>query len=157
MKKLHLAFLPLVFLAAQFSYAETIANQGISASVDSFNGGQVATLHYQPVEENVSAISFHLEYPKGLKVNTTDCLVDLPEGFFGGCRAVEGQVRVIIYSPSNEIMPATIIGNVIFESGKRQSRAGLASEASARGGRAVMSESGNSGFRLVNIDLGKVN
>lgn len=158
MKKLHLASFALAFLAAPFVHAETIVNQGISASVDSFNGGQVATLHYEPTEKNVSAISFHLEYPKGLKVNTDNCLVDLPEGFFGGCRAVDGQVRVIIYSPSNEIMPAAIIGNVVFESGNRQSsKEGFASESLARD-RAVMSElGGDSGFRLVNIDLGKVN
>ena len=156
MKLTRLVLASLVILSFTLVHADDVSNDGISASIDSFNGGKVATLHYQPESNNVSSISFYLDYPKNFgNVDTANCLTDLPEGFFGACRAVEGQVRVIIYSPTNEILPATIIGNVVFD--KARSRENFGSEARSMKNAAESISLQEGSFQILNVDKGDVN
>ena len=156
MKIAKIALTAVVLACFGFVYANDVSNDGISASIDTFSGGKIATLHYQPESSNVSSVSFLLDYPKNLQqVDTTSCLADLPEGFFGACRAVDGQVRVIIYSPSNEILPATIIGNVVFNQEVSRNRYESSSTNSLKRADQTISVE-DSSFQITNVDKGEV-
>lgn len=121
------------------------SDQGVSVIVDAVDSGRVATLFYEPTDVQASALSFILKYPAGLQVDTTTCLQELPDGFQGGCRASNGELRVILYHPSNAPLPATLLGSVIFLGEK------------SSGGRRAAMASGREGqdFVLENVDIGE--
>ena len=136
-------------LAGPFS----ISDQGVVANVH--QDGPVATviLSYLPDELKASAVSFTLAYPSSLfQANTSDCLAELPAGFSGGCRATDGEVRVIVYSPTNEALPPGAFGSVTLSGlvTDRELRADRSRAQAARGSSSIQQSS----LKLGNVELG---
>lgn len=68
-------------------------------------------------------IQAKIALPKGVdasKVDLSGCLSDLPSSHKGNCVMLDGQVLVLVYSDSNEPLPAGVvsIGRVGFAGGK---------------------------------------
>jgi|SRR6056297_322471 len=125
--------------------AQEFSDQGVSVIFDTIQQGRVATMLYEPGGKDVSAISFIVKYPKGMTADTSACLADLPDGFNGGCRAVDGEVRVILYHPTNAALPATLLGSVIFSP-----------ERSAGNRRNLAASAGQGDFALEKVDVGEI-
>lgn len=55
-----------------------------------------------------SAFSFVIPLPAGVKADTSSCLAKLPKDFKGGCKFVDGEIRVIAFSEKLGTLPSGV-------------------------------------------------
>lgn len=85
------------------------------------SGNVIAGLDLQTTGE-ASAFQFAIELPEGASnVNTANCLKGLPSTHTGMCGSKNGRVAVVVYSASNDVLPAGMLslGEISFDAPKR--------------------------------------
>lgn len=157
----------LLIVGPLVSQAESISEKGVQ--IDPVQAGNSVNMlmSFEPENLKASALSFSVELPSLVSsVDTSACLSDLPEGFSGGCRYLNGMVKIIVYSPVNKPIGPVMLGTVSMTtndpgaSGSVQSRDGRRelqlSDRDRSGRRAILAEP-QGVFNIRDVDIGVPN
>ena len=161
MKTIQIIAASMLTLSAFSVGAETLTTpSGVTAEIIRTGDQAEILLSYEPDQAKASSLSFELMVPDQF-TGTDDslCLAELPVGISGGCRFVDGRLKVIIYNPQNEAIQPAIMGRVSL---LRVSEADFGSEGRRELGAPGRSRSSigadgmdsDQAFKLANVDLG---
>lgn len=97
--------------------AVAVADAGVELLVSSFKIGSGTDVAFDVVGEGATAMDFVISIPSAEKLNIglDGCVSGLPATHRGQCAVVGDEVKVVIYSPTNELLPAGEIGTIRFE------------------------------------------
>lgn len=152
----------LLTASASFAGAETLTSAGgVNAEVIHLGDRAEIVLSYEPDQAKASSLSFELMVPSQF-VGTDDshCLSELPDGISGGCRFVDGRLKVIIYNPQNDAIQPAVIGRVslirtsVADSGGNVRPEFSAAEDFDSFGTAPGGRDSVQGFEIANVDMG---
>ncbi|MCB1608681.1 MAG: hypothetical protein KDI71_17070 [Xanthomonadales bacterium] len=105
MKKLISAALIGFFAAGTVAMAET--DDQVLLSLGSAKASSALSIDISSTGQT-SAFSFVVPLPAGVKADTSACLSKLPKDFKGGCKFVDGEIRVIAFSEKLGALPAGV-------------------------------------------------
>lgn len=102
----------LVFASQNAPYAVEANTRG---------GGKLVSLDFETAG-NVSAFTFRVVLPQGVKrIDTSNCLSELPSGFTGVCNSRDNLVAVTVYSTNGKAAPAGLlsVGKISYFGGAK--------------------------------------
>lgn len=94
----------LVFALASHAVS---ANELLLTSAKRANSGAIAL--DVSSDGSATALQIRLDVGKGLEVDLSNCVSGLPSTHSGTCAYRNGRVTVLVYSDSNEMLPAGIV------------------------------------------------
>jgi len=154
----------LLILGPLVSQAEPISEKGVR--IDAIQAGHSldVIMTFEPENLNASALSFSVELPASVSsVDTSSCLSDLPEEFSGGCRYLNGLLKVIVYSAQNKPIGPVMLGTVSMTTNDLRSSSGVQSRDGRRelqlsdldrpSRRAILDER-EGAFNIRDVDIG---
>jgi len=138
---IHLLIATLLIATPLFSQAEPVSEKGVRIDTIQAANSVDILMSFEPEDLNASALSFSVELPATVSnVDTSSCLSDLPKELSGGCRYLNGMLKVIVYSPQNKPIGPVMLGTVSM----------MANDLSAAGG--VHSRDGRRELQLADRD-----
>lgn len=146
------------------SQAEPVSEKGVRIDAIQAANSVDIVMSFEPENLNASALSFSVELPATVSnVDTSSCLSELPKEFSGGCRYLNGMLKVIVYSPQNKPIGPVMLGTVSMITNSLSSSGGVQSRDGRRelqlagrdhpGRRAILDER-EGVFNIRDVDIG---
>lgn len=88
-----------------------VAAEELLVTGASNKAGNVSMLSLDLATDGESrGIQARISVPKGVRVDTTNCLSGLPQGFQGVCEFNQGEIRVMAFAFDDRKLPAGLVG-----------------------------------------------